>query len=188
MTKHTSEHEHVSDNSELAPTGKGKPTPKRREAQAAKSRPLAGNQSKEAKKVQKLRMNEARERARVGMMAGDERYLPARDKGPQRRFVRDYVDARISIGEFLIPAMVLVLLMTFLPAQWQVFSLLAIWGYLLLSVLDAVILGFILKKKLEEKFGAAQVQPGFRWYAGMRAMQFRMLRMPKPQVRRFQRP
>lgn len=168
--------------------GKGRPTPSRREAQAAKAQPLVGSRDKAARKVQRQKEAEFRERARVGMMQGDERYLTPRDKGPQRRFVRDYVDARISIGEFLIPAMLVVLLMTFLPAQWQAYSLIAIWAYLGLSIIDAVVLGLMLKRKLTEKFGEASVQPGYRWYAAMRAMQFRMLRMPKPQVKRFQFP
>lgn len=169
-------------------TGKGRPTPSRREAQAAKAQPLVGARDKAARKVQRQKEADARERARVGMMRGDERFLTPRDKGPQRRFVRDYVDARLSIGEFLIPAMVVVLLMTFLPAEWQVISLVAIWLYVGLSVIDAVLLGVTLKRKLSAKFGEQQLQPGFRWYAAMRAMQFRMLRMPKPQVKRFQYP
>lgn len=168
--------------------GKGRPTPSRKEAQAARSQPIVGNRDKEARKQQRQKMSEARERARVGMMQGDERYLTARDKGPQRRYVRDYVDARISVGEFLIPAMVIVLIMTFLPSQWQVYSLMAIWGYLALSILDAVLLGFTMKRKLAAKFGESNVQGGFRWYAAMRAMQFRLLRMPKPQIKRFQFP
>jgi hypothetical protein len=122
------------------------------------------------------------------MMQGDERYLTVRDKGPQRRYVRDYVDARISVGEFLIPAMVLVLVMTFLPAELQVYSLIAIWSYLVVSIADAVFLGMTLKRKLSAKFGESNVQSGFRWYAAMRAFQFRILRMPKPQVKRFQFP
>ena len=122
------------------------------------------------------------------MMNGDERYLLERDKGPQRRYVRDYVDARLSVGEFLIPMMVIVLLMTMMPPVWQTLSLLVIWTYLLLSVVDAVVLGFTLNRKLKKKFGESQVQPGFRWYAAMRALQFRMLRMPKPQVKRFKFP
>ncbi len=168
--------------------GKGRPTPSRKEAQAAKAQPIVGARDKAARKLQRQKETEARERARTGMMQGDERYLGPRDKGPQRRYVRDYVDARFSLGEFLIPAMLVVLLMTFLPAQWQVFSLFAIWGYLGISVLDAVLLGLRLKRKLAEKFGEQNVQPGYRWYAAMRAFQFRMLRMPKPQVKRFQFP
>lgn len=168
--------------------GKGRPTPSRKEAQAAKAQPLVGSRDKAARKVQRQKETAARERARAGMMQGDERYLTARDRGPQRRYVRDYVDARFSIGEFLIPAMLLVLIMTFLPPQFQIYSLVAIWAYLALSVADAIILGLALKRKLAAKFGEQQVQPGFRWYAAMRALQFRMLRMPKPQVKRLQFP
>lgn len=171
-----------------SPIGKGRPTPSRREAQAAKAQPLVGGRDKAALKAQRKKQNEARERARVGMMQGDERYLGPRDKGPQRRYVRDYVDARFSIGEALIPLMLVVLVMTFLPAQWQAMSFFAIWGILGLAVLDAVLLGMRLKKKLGQKFGEDRVQPGYRWYAAMRALQFRMLRMPKPQVKRGQYP
>ncbi|NLA66454.1 MAG: DUF3043 domain-containing protein [Leucobacter sp.] len=168
--------------------GKGRPTPSRKQAQAAKAQPLVGARDKTARKVQRQKDAEARERARLGMMQGDDRFLTVRDKGPQRRYVRDFVDARFSVGEFLIPAMVVVLMMTFLPAEWQIYSMLGIWAYLGLSIIDAVALGFTLKRKLAAKFGEDQVQPGFRWYAAMRAFQFRMLRMPKPQVRRMQFP
>lgn len=171
-----------------APAGKGRPTPKRKEAQAAKAQPLVGGRDKAAIKAQRQKQNEARERARVGMMQGDERYLSARDKGPQRRYVRDYVDARFSIGEFLIPLMLVVLLLTFVPGQIQVISIMAVWAFLALAVLDAIVLGMRLKRKLAAKFGEGKVQPGYRWYAAMRAFQFRMLRMPKPQVKRMQFP
>lgn len=170
------------------PVGKGRPTPSRKEAQAAKAQPIVGSRDKAARKLQRQKEGEARERARMGMMQGDERFLGPRDKGPQRRFVRDYVDARFSLGEFLIPAMLVVLLMTFLPAQYQMYSLITIWAYLGISVLDAVLLGVTLKRKLTAKFGEQNLQPGYRWYAAMRAFQFRMLRMPKPQVKRFQFP
>lgn len=171
-----------------AAVGKGRPTPTRKEAQAAKAQPLVGSRDKSALKAQRQKQTEARERARVGMMQGDERYLTVRDKGPQRRFVRDYVDARFSVGEFLIPLMLVVLVMTFLPGIFQVISLAVIWGYVLLAVLDAILLGFLLKRRLEAKFGAGNVQGGFRWYAAMRAFQFRPLRIPKPQVKRNQYP
>lgn len=165
-------------------TGKGRPTPTRKEAQAAKAQPLVGGRDKTALKAQRQKQAEARERARVGMMQGDERYLTVRDKGPQRRFVRDYVDARFSVGEFLIPLMLIVLIMTFLPGIFQVISLAVIWGYVIIAVLDAIVLGFVLQRKLTAKFGAENLQGGFRWYAAMRAFQFRPLRMPKPQVKR----
>ena len=176
-----------SDGAEI-PGGKGRPTPSRKEAQAAKAQPLVGSRDKAGAKAQRQKMAEARERARIGMAQGDERYLPARDKGPQRRYVRDYVDARISVGEFLIPLMLIALLLTFLPGEIQVISIAAVWVFLLFAVIDAIVLGWTLKGKLAAKFGADKVQPGFRWYAAMRALQFRMLRMPKPQVKRLQFP
>lgn len=166
--------------------GKGRPTPSRKEAEAANQRPLvAGRGDKAATKAQRDRQREARERARVGMMQGDERFLTPRDKGPQRRYVRDFVDARTTIGEFLIPMMGIVLVLTFIPDRTvQVLSVFVIWGFLVVAVLDAVFLGLQLKKRLTNKFGEENVQPGYRWYAAMRGMQMRVLRMPKPMVKR----
>ncbi len=168
--------------------GKGRPTPSRKVAQAANARPIVGSQDKELRKQQRQQQNEARERARAGMMAGEERYLTQRDRGPQRRFVRDYVDARWSAGELLIPVMVIFLVVAMFPGWVQVYGVFFVWAFLLFAIVDAFALTFILKKKLTEKFGEGDVQPGFKWYGAMRAMQFRMLRMPKPQVKRREFP
>ncbi len=175
----TNEQEHVDET-----VGKGRPTPSRKQAQAANARPIVGSKDKTLQKEQRRQQADARERARLGMMEGDERYLTARDRGPQRRFVRDYVDARWNIGEMLIPLMLVVLVMTFIPGIIQVISLIVIWIFVGLAVLDAVFLGMRLKGLLGKKFGTDKVQSGFRWYAAMRAFQFRPLRMPKPQVKR----
>ncbi|UOR03040.1 DUF3043 domain-containing protein [Leucobacter allii] len=164
--------------------GKGRPTPSRKQAEAANARPIVGSKDKAAQKELRRQQTELRERARVGMMQGEERYLTARDKGPQRRYVRDFVDARWSVGEMLIPMMLVVLVMTFIPGVVQVISLIVIWVFVGIAILDAVILGIRLKGRLAAKFGADHVQPGFRWYAAMRAFQFRPLRVPKPQVKR----
>ncbi|MGO3147566.1 MAG: DUF3043 domain-containing protein [Leucobacter sp.] len=169
-------------------SGKGRPTPSRREAQAANARPIVGSRDKSLRKQQRQTQNEARDRARAGMMAGDERFLTARDKGPQRRFVRDYVDARWNAGELLIPIMVLFLIVALFPGWIQVYGVFFVWAFLLIAILDAVLLTFLLKRKLAAKFGEDNVQPGYRWYGAMRALQFRMLRMPKPQVKRGQYP
>ena len=71
-------------------------------------------------------MAEARERARIGMANGEEKYLVARDRGPQRRYIRDFVDARFSVGEIMIPIMFVVIILTFV--QDEVFQVLAILG------------------------------------------------------------
>lgn len=168
--------------------GKGRPTPTRKEREAARKRPLVPNDRKQAAKEHREKVNAARERARIGMANGEEKYLPLRDKGPQKRWVRDYVDARISIGEFLIPVMFIVIILTFIPsAEAQTISVLALWAFFLVAVLDSTLLGFIVRRKLAAKYGADKVEK-VRWYAAMRSLQLRALRLPKAQVKRGQFP
>ena len=169
--------------------GKGAPTPTRREQEAARKRPLVPTDRKEAARDARAKQAEAREKARVGMAAGDDRYLTARDRGPQRRYVRDYVDARFSIGEFLIPVMLIVIILTFLPwPAMQVYGLFALWGFFLIAVIDCVALGFLIQRRIGDKFGKTKVERGLRWYGAMRALQLRIMRLPKPQVKRGQFP
>ncbi|QIZ99075.1 MULTISPECIES: DUF3043 domain-containing protein [unclassified Leifsonia] len=168
--------------------GKGAPTPTRREQEAARKRPLVPEDRKEAARQARAKTAEAREKARVGMAAGDDRYLTARDRGPQRRYVRDYVDARFSIGEYLIPVMLLVIVLSFLPGYFQVYGLLALWAFFAIAVIDCFVLGMLVRKRLREKFGESKVERGVRWYAAMRALQLRVMRLPKPQVKRGQYP
>lgn len=168
--------------------GKGRATPTRQEREAARRRPLVPDDRKAARRESRVKLNEQREIARVGMANGDERYLPLRDKGPQKRYVRDYVDARWNIGEILLPVMFLVILTYFVPiVEVAYYSLIAVWGVIIIVVLDCVLLGFRLNKLLTAKFGEGRVEK-FRWYAAMRAVQLRPLRLPKPQVSRGQYP
>ncbi len=168
--------------------GKGRATPTRKEREAARKRPLVPNDRKQAAKEHREKMNAARERARIGMANGEEKYLPQRDRGPQKKWVRDYVDARINIGEFLIPVMFVVIILTFIPSvEAQTISILALWAFFLVAVLDSTLLGFIVRRKLTKKFGADKVEK-VRWYAAMRSLQLRVLRLPKPQVKRGQFP
>jgi len=165
------------------PGGKGRPTPTRREREAANQRPLVSSDRKAANKIARSKLAESRDRARVGLANGEERFLPVRDRGPQRRFVRDYVDARFSIGEILLPVMFLFIITTLIPGV-EAYSFLVIWVFFLIAVADAVVLGFVIRRKLREKFGVDNVQKGIRWYAAMRAIQLRPMRLPKPQVKR----
>ncbi|AGW41663.1 hypothetical protein O159_16140 [Leifsonia xyli subsp. cynodontis DSM 46306] len=169
--------------------GKGAPTPSRREQEAARKRPLVPDDRKEAAKLARAKQAEAREKARIGMANGDERYLTVRDRGPQRRFVRDFVDARFSIGEFLIPVMLVVIVLSLLPwAFMQVWGLLALWTFFLIAVIDGFVLGFQVRRRVGCKFGESKVERGLRWYAAMRAFQLRAMRLPKPQVKRGRYP
>jgi hypothetical protein len=175
-------------NAEAIAAGKGRPTPSRKEREAARKRPLVPNDRKQASREHREKVNASRNRARIGMANGEERYLPQRDRGPQKKWVRDYVDARISIGEFLIPVMFVVIILTFIPSpETQTLSILALWAFFLVAVLDSTLLGFIVRRKLTARFGADAVEK-VRWYAAMRSLQLRLLRLPKPQVKRGQYP
>ena len=168
--------------------GKGKPTPTRKEKEAARKRPLVSSDRAEARKIARAQVQAQRERARIGMANGEERFLPMRDRGPQKKFVRDYVDARFSVGEALIPLMFGVIILTFFPQpEVQLIGIVVLWVFFIAAALDAVVLGYILKRKLAAKFGESKVEK-VRWYAAMRALQLRAMRLPKPQVKRRQYP
>lgn len=176
-------------NTDSLSAGKGRPTPKRKEREAANLRPLVGSDRKEANKASKAKYNEARDRARIGMANGEEKYLPARDKGPQKRFVRDFVDARFSFGELMIPVMLVIIILTLVDnVQVQVISIVALWGFFILAVLDCLLAGVQVGRRLNAKFGEENVKKGYRWYTAMRCLQLRRMRLPKPQVKRGQYP
>lgn len=120
------------------------------------------------------------------MANGEERYLPLRDKGPQKRYVRDFVDARLSIGELLMPMLILVIL-TFFFDELAVIAMSVFWGIFFFVVADCILLGFQVRRRLAAKFGKDKVEK-VTWYASMRAIQMRFLRIPKPQVKRGQYP
>ena len=171
-------------NTDSISSGKGRPTPTRKEKEAARKQPLVSSDRTAARKNARAQMQLQREKARIGMANGDEKFLPARDRGPQKRYVRDYVDARFSVGELLIPLMFAVIILTFFPDPLvQTIGLFALWAFFAVAVIDVVALGFILNRKLAAKFGADRVEK-VRWYAAMRALQLRLMRLPKPQVKR----
>lgn len=167
---------------------KGRPTPTRKEREAANKRPIVVADRAEARRISRERDRVERAKASAGYAAGDERYLPMRDRGPQKKWVRDYVDARLSAGEFVIPVMFLVIVLMYLPLpEISAYSTVALLGYFALVILDSVVLGFSVRRRLTAKYGEDKVEK-VRWYAAMRALQLRMMRMPKPQVKRFQFP
>ncbi|WP_104200664.1 DUF3043 domain-containing protein [Cryobacterium sp. Y29] len=166
--------------------GKGQATPTRKRQEAANKRPLVPDDRKLAAKQARAQSSAARDVARAGMAAGIDKYLPLRERGLQKRYVRDYVDARFSVGELMIPIMFLVILLSTIPSVASV-SLIALWAFFIFAVVDCVVLGFVLTKKIEAKFGSDKAER-IRWYAAMRALQLRPMRLPKPQVKRRQYP
>jgi hypothetical protein len=163
---------------------KGRPTPKRKDAEKARATPrLAPATNRGEKKAQKLASRQARVLARQAFMRGEENALPPRDRGPVRRFVRNYVDARRSIGEFFLPIVMLVLFLTVIPIAWVQFaSIMLMYSALLFSVVDGIFLTRKIKKEVTRRFPNEPTK-GLGMYGWLRSTQIRRLRAPQPQVK-----
>jgi hypothetical protein len=167
------------------PGAKNRPTPKRRDQEAARKQPLVVTDRKVAKDRDKEKRREALARQRAAMVTGDDAGLPARDKGAERRFIRDYVDARWSVGEVVLPIMIIVLALSFLRTSWALMTVFFLtYGLIAVAIIDAVLMWRRIKSRLIAKFGVGKVPQGALMYSVMRAFQLRPTRMPKPQVKR----
>lgn len=174
--------------------GKGRPTPKRREAE--KRRGPAPPPPKTQREAQKLarknkaaraeRRREAAER-RGRMLAGDERALLPRDKGPVKAYVRDLVDSRPHLAGLFMPLAALVfvsLLLQSIPFAQAYVSMFCM-AMLAAMALEGVLLGRRVNRLARERFPKETISGfGLGWYAFSRASQIRRLRVPKPRVKR----
>ena len=165
-------------------SGKGRPTPTRKEAEAA-ARALAKppRTRKEIAAAQKGGKSESSARVRQGMRNGEEKYLLARDKGPVRRFIRDFVDHRFSFIELLIPLLVVTMVLGYSGNDMlRSIGNSVLFGSILLVAVDMFVLRFRLRKQLAARFPDESTK-GTTYYAITRAMQMKFMRLPKPQVK-----
>jgi len=168
-------------------SGKGRPTPKRRDSQPFR-RPLGGPPKDRKEAVRRQREDARLRRAgvRESMASGDDRYLPARDRGPVRRYVRDVVDSRRSVAEYFLPAALVSFLISSFGARNATLafvSSLAFYGMLLLIVVDTMFLNRRLRSELAANF-PGQSTRGVGFYALTRGLMIRRMRFPKPQLKR----
>lgn len=172
--------------------GKGRATPSRKEAEAARKKQMKTPMTrKEQAKRDRAAREDIRARQRDAFKSGDDRYLPARDQGPVRRFTRDYVDRRRNVAEYLLPFLVLLLVLFAVTssANGEATNFLTAIVYpavLLGTVLDEIVLVRGLRKQIRDRFGADAVK-GTTTYAVLRSTQLRRFRLPKPQVTRGQK-
>ena len=156
------------------PGTKGRPTRTRKEAEAARRRPLVVDDRKEARK---------RDRERA-----------SQERGPERRYVRDVVDSRRNVAEYFFPialvfmlvALVLPLIRPEITTAMSTGMIVVLWGGIALCVIDSIILRRSLRAKLTERFGS--VGQGLVGYGIMRAIQIRRFRLPKPQIKHGEAP
>ncbi len=165
-------------------TGKGRPTPTRKQAQSKrKVSSLAPIVTKDQKRASKSLSKQDRIAHRAAYLRGEESALSVRDRGPARRFVRNYVDSRRSTGEYFLPIIFVVLVLTLLPvAAVQIGAIALMYAVLLIAVVDGVFLSRKIRKAVAEKFPGTSTK-GLGMYAWLRSTQMRRLRAPHPQVK-----
>ena len=170
----------------LPASGKGRPTPKRSEAQGRRQGPPPPPPTtrKEAYKRMRAQRTDRQAAIRAGTARGDENYLPARDRGPVRKLVRDVVDSRRNIGSLFLAIAGVALVGTFVPSPLlRGYASFLLFGYFLLLILDSVVLGRRIKRTLAERFpDGSQPTRGAAWYGITRATMIRRWRFPKPEV------
>ena len=166
--------------------GKGRPTPSRKEAEAARKQSLrVPKDPKEAKKAARDRDRIARAEQRAAIASGDERALPLRDQGPARRFTRDYVDSRFTLAEYFIFIALAVLVLGFIPNPLIQLGVSIAWMTLVaLVALDEAFLLIRLNIQLRKRFANAGDRKGCLWYAALRSLQLRRFRLPPAMVKR----
>ncbi|MFC4950872.1 DUF3043 domain-containing protein [Pseudonocardia sp. GCM10023141] len=178
--------------------GKGRPTPKRREAEAKRRGPAPPPPRTQREAAKLARANRpAKEDRRAAaahrterMKAGDDKYLMPRDRGPVKAYVRDVVDSRPHIMGLFMPLAVIVLISVVLPfpAAQQYLSLFSIIA-LATMIIEGITLGITTTRKARAKFPDETIGGlGTGWYAFTRASQLRRLRIPKPRVERGANP
>ena len=162
---------------------KGRPTPKRKEAESKrKVSSLAPIVTKDQKRASKAQVREERVAQRAAYLRGDESALPLRDRGPARRFVRNYVDSRRSTGEYFLPTIFVVLVFTLIQNPIiQIGAIVLMYAMLLFAVIDGIFLSRKIRKAVQEQFPGTETK-GLGMYAWLRSTQMRRLRAPHPQV------
>jgi hypothetical protein len=163
---------------------KGRPTPKRKEAESKrKVSSLAPIVTKDQKRASRAQGKNDRVAQRDAYMRGEESALPLRDRGPARRFVRNYVDSRRSTGEYFLPTIFVVLVLTLFPVPAiQLGAIALMYAMLLIAIIDGFLLSRKIRKAVETHFPGTSTK-GLGMYAWLRSTQMRRLRAPRPDVK-----
>ena len=166
-------------------SGKGRPTPKRKESESARKQGISvPKDPKAARKAARDRDREARAKSRAGLMAGDPAFFPRRDAGPVKAQVRDYIDRRRTVGEFFVPFAFVVLLLGLVNNPTVQTTVVYVWtSVLLLVVLDTILVGILLGRSLRKDYPEKSDRKGAVSYGVLRALQLRRFRIPPPRIK-----
>ena len=166
-------------------SGKGRPTPKRRDAERRRGGPVAPPPANRREAARRVREQAAEERksVRAGTKAGDPKHLLPRDQGPVRALIRDLVDSRRHLGILLLPAALLPILAQLTHNERAVGIATLFWlSALVAAFVDFLIVGFVVRRRVRRDFPEERSTRSHIFYALMRTFQLRRFRLPPPRV------
>jgi Protein of unknown function (DUF3043) len=164
--------------------GKGRPTPKRSEAERRRRQPYtAPRDRKEAARTARTRQRTDRTHRMEAVRRGEEWALPARDRGPVKALARDYVDSKRRVSEYYMYGLLVLLVLLFIRAPIVQTSVpLVVLAAVLIMAIEGVFIGRNAKRLAAQRLPGESTR-GLALYSAMRALQIRRLRVPKPRVR-----
>jgi hypothetical protein len=164
--------------------GKGRPTPKRSEAERRRRQPYtAPKDRKEAARTSRDRQRTDRTRRMEAVRRGEEWAMPPRDRGPVKALARDYVDSKRRVSEYYMYGLLVLLVLLFIraPIVQTIVPLLVLAAVLIMGA-EGIFIGRRVKNLAAERLPGASTR-GLALYSAMRALQIRRLRVPKPRVK-----
>ncbi|HEV3360089.1 MAG TPA: DUF3043 domain-containing protein [Pseudonocardiaceae bacterium] len=176
---------------------KGRPTPKRREAEGRRRGPLPPppKTQREASKrnaVTKEERKALRQERLRGQAEGDPRHVLPKDRGPVRAFIRDEVDAHRHMVGLFMPLVAIVLVITVglsSRPDLQVYSTPILLALLIVMVGEGLWISRRVIKRVRAAYPEAPDRSfGIGWYAVQRAMTIRKLRLPKARLKPGEEP
>lgn len=180
-----------------AETGKGRPTPKRSQAEAGRYRTVTGSTTSGRGPVkapdprrkltpdEKARVREDRGKQLQAMRRGEEWALGPRDRGPAKKIARDYVDSHRRPMEYYMYALIVLILALFAGRSSTTINSYMQYFLLVIIVIIAVD-GYLLRrsvlKVVQERLPNESVR-GLGMYSIMRALQIRRFRTPAARLK-----
>ena len=178
-----------------AEAGKGRPTPKRSDAERNRYQTITGSTTSgrgprtgsgtkgKLTPEDKAKARSERVRRTEAMRRGEDWALGPRDRGPIRKLARDYVDAHRRPSEYYMYVLLL-LLVALLSRNATLNTYVSPLVLVLIAVVvvDAYLLRRALFKLAAERYPGESTR-GMTTYAVMRALQIRRFRMPAPRLK-----
>jgi hypothetical protein len=167
-----------------AEAAKGRPTPKRSEAERNRRQPITGSRAPAAPRTPGDKAQAKGDRARryEAMKAGEAWALNPRDRGPARALARDYIDSKRRVSEYYMYILIVLLIAIFVrnkAAQDYISPLILV--LVVIIVIDAQFIRYRLRRLVSERLPGESTR-GLTMYAVMRALQIRRFRVPAPRV------